>query len=104
VLAAVRKNMHERQYFVYILTNKDHRVLYTGFTGNLPKRIWEHKEKAVPGFTSNYNVNRLVYYEETNDVRSALEREKQIKGWRRAKKIVLIKAMNPSWRDLSNDF
>jgi putative endonuclease len=104
VLAAVRKNMYERQYFVYILTNKDHRVLYTGFTGNLAKRIWEHKEKVVPGFTSNYNVNLLVYYEETNDARSALEREKQIKGWRRAKKIALIKAMNPLWHDLSDDF
>lgn len=104
MLAAVRKNMPERQYYVYILTNKDHRVLYAGFTGNLTKRVWEHKEKAVPSFTSNYNVNRLVYYEETNDARSALEREKQIKGWRRAKKIALIKTINPTWRDLSDDF
>jgi putative endonuclease len=77
------------------------RTLYTGVTGNLERRVYEHKHKLVPGFTSKYNITRLAYYETTTDVRSALEREKQIKGWLRSKKIALIESVNPKWEDLS---
>jgi putative endonuclease len=72
------------------------RVIYTGVTNNLERRVDEHKNKLVEGFTSKYNVNRLVYFEETNDVNAALNREKQIKGWLRAKKITLIESVNPT--------
>jgi putative endonuclease len=75
-------------------------VIYVGVTNNLVRRIWEHKEKLVPGFTEKYNVNRLVYYETTSDVLAAISREKQIKGYRREKKIALIHAINPEWKDL----
>ena len=91
-----------RQYFVYILASKS-RVLYTGVTNNLARRVEQHQQKMVEGFSSRYNVTRLVYYESTNDVRSALEREKQIKSWRRSKKVDLIESMNPAWKDLSED-
>jgi putative endonuclease len=89
-----------KRYFVYIMTNKS-RTLYTGITSNLQKRIYQHKQKNIPGFTKRYNITKLVYYEEPNDVRSAIEREKQIKGWLRQKKIDLIESMNPEWKDLS---
>jgi putative endonuclease len=82
------------------MTNKS-RTLYTGITSNLQKRIYQHKQKNIPGFTKRYNITKLVYYEEPNDVRSAIEREKQIKGWLRQKKIDLIESMNPEWKDLS---
>ena len=91
-------------YYVYILTNKSNHVLYTGVTSNLQKRIYEHKAKLVDGFTKKYNVDKLVYFDSTTDVRSAIAREKQIKGWLRIKKIALIESMNPQWRDLSEDF
>ena len=76
-------------------------TLYTGMTSNLERRVYEHKQKLLDGFTRQYNVTRLVYFEETNDVQTALTREKEIKKWRRSKKLALIKARNPKWQDLS---
>ena len=93
----------KQQYFVYIITNKS-RTLYTGVTNNLERRVYEHKNKLVPGFTARYNINTLVYFEETPDVLSAIAREKQIKGWLRSKKISLIEAVNPQWIDLSAEW
>ena len=92
-----------RSYYVYIMTNKS-RTLYTGFTNNLERRLYEHKNKLVAGFTSKYNITKLVFYEETNDVHAAMAREKQIKGWLRSKKIALIESENPKWKDLSLDW
>ena len=89
-----------KQYYVYIMTNNSG-TLYTGVTDNLIRRVYEHKSKLVEGFTRKYNITRLLYYEITSDVRAALCREKQIKGWLRKKKIALIAATNPGWRDLS---
>ena len=89
------------QYYVYIMTNRS-QTLYTGVTNDLQHRVYEHKQKLVDGFTKKYNLTKLVYYESTDDVRSAIGREKQIKGWLRAKKIALIESMNPQWRDLSD--
>jgi putative endonuclease len=88
------------QYYVYIMTNNS-RTLYTGVTNNLERRVYEHKHKLVPGFTSKYNITQLVYYETTPDIYAAITREKQIKGWLRAKKIALIESANPHWADLS---
>lgn len=92
-----------KYYYVYIMTNKS-RTLYTGVTNNLERRVGEHKSKAIPGFTSKYNITKLVYYEEGSDINVAIAREKQIKGWLRAKKIALIESTNPEWRDLSEDW
>jgi len=92
-----------KQYYVYIITNTS-KTLYTGVTDNLERRVHEHKEKLIEGFTKRYNITKLVYYEETSDVQSAIKREKQIKGWLRRKKIALIEAMNPKWSDLSDDW
>lgn len=89
------------QYYVYILTNRS-RTLYAGVTNDLTRRVYEHKQKLLPGFTEKYNISRLVYFEETSDVRDAIAREKQIKGWTRAKKIALIESINPEWKDLSD--
>ena len=89
-----------RRYFVYILSNAS-RILYTGVTSDLPRRVWQHKQKQVPGFTAKYNVTQLVYFEETNDVHAAITREKEIKLLNRAKKVELIKSKNPTWQDLS---
>jgi putative endonuclease len=83
------------------MTNKPRGVLYTGVTNDINRRVYEHKQKTVPGFTSRYNITRLVYCESTTDVAAAIEREKQIKGWLRSKKIALIESMNPKWDDLS---
>jgi len=88
------------QYSVYILTNIGKNVLYVGVTNNLKRRAYEHKEKLIDGFTKKYNVNTLVYYEATDNVNSAIQREKQIKGGSRNKKIQLIESMNPLWEDL----
>ena len=93
----------EKIYYVYILTNKS-RTLYTGVTSNLERRIFEHKNKLMPGFTSKYNITKLVYFESTPDINAAIAREKQIKGWLRAKKIALIETVNPEWRDLSGEW
>ena len=89
-----------KYYYVYILTNKNNKVLYTGVTSNLLKRVDEHRRKVIKGFTSKYNVNKLVYYEETQDINGAILREKQIKGYVRSKKIKLIESRNPNWEDL----
>jgi len=92
-----------KRYFVYILTNKS-KTLYTGMTNNLERRVYEHKLKTIPGFTKKYNLSKLVYYEETQDVELAIAREKEIKGWLRKKKIGLVEAMNPEWQDLSAEW
>jgi len=91
-------------YHVYILSNKSNSVLYVGISGNLKNRVWQHKQKLVDGFTKKYNVTKLVYFESSTDVMSAIAREKQIKKWRREKKIRLIESMNPGWKDLFDDF
>ena len=90
-------------YYVYILANWNNKVLYTGVTGNLQRRIYEHKNKFADGFTNKYNVDKLVYYDSTDDVREAIKREKEIKGWKRIKKDDLVSEFNPEWRDLSED-
>ena len=94
--------MFNKTYYIYIMTNKGNKVLYTGVTNNLERRVYEHKNKLVKGFTSQYNICKLVYFEQTNNVYEAICREKQIKGWLRIKKIKLIEKDNPAWKDLSN--
>ena len=89
---------------VYIMTNKYNKVLYTGVTSNIFKRVNEHKEKLFGGFTSRYNVTKLVYYEEFETMPEAITREKQIKGGSRQKKIDLINSKNPKWKDLYDEF
>ncbi|NCA68100.1 MAG: GIY-YIG nuclease family protein [Clostridia bacterium] len=93
--------MSTNQYCVYILTNKNNTVLYIGVTSDITKRIYQHKNKMIDGFTKKYNVDKLVHFEISNDVNSAIEREKQLKKWRRDKKVALIEEDNPSWTDLS---
>ncbi|MEA5599398.1 GIY-YIG nuclease family protein [Rivularia sp. UHCC 0363] len=88
------------QYYIYIITNEYNTVLYTGVTNNLIRRVYEHKEKLIAGFTKKYNVNKLVYYEIFTDINSAITREKQIKAGSRQKKIDLVNSMNPQWCDL----
>ncbi len=92
--------MREHRYYVYIMTNKRNSVLYTGVTNNLQRRILEHKEGKGSVFTKKYNVDKLVYYEVSNDVHVAIAREKQIKAGSRQKKIELINRLNPEWKDL----
>ena len=93
-----------KTYAVYILTNYNETTFYVGVTGNLEKRIWEHKNKVSEGFSKKYNLNKLVYYELTENVDAALNREKQLKRWHRDWKINLIKQMNPEFNDLSEDW
>ncbi len=93
--------MNEKLYYVYILTNWNNKVMYVGITSNLIKRVYEHKNKLIDGFTKKYNVFKLVYFEAVKDVMSAITREKEIKGWRRNKKNQLVNKMNPEWHDLS---
>jgi len=88
------------KYYVYLLTNWNNTVMYVGMTNNLIRRIYEHKNKMVKGFTEKYNVNKLVYFEETQDVMAAIAREKEIKKWRREKKNQLVNRMNPTWKEL----
>ena len=91
-----------RRFFVYIMTNRPRsHVLYTGVTGNFQHRVFQHKNKLIAGFTSRYNLTRLVYYEDFVYPDAAINREKEIKAWRRSKKIQLIESMNPHWRDLA---
>jgi putative endonuclease len=90
----------EKRFYIYIMTDPKHNTLYNEVAGNLQARIYQHKEILTPGFTSRYNVNRLVYYEEQADAPSAIAREKQIKGGSRQDKINLINSMNPRWCDL----
>jgi putative endonuclease len=91
------------QYYVYIATNRSG-TLYTGVTNDIVRRMYEHKHKLIPGFTSKYNIDRLVYFKETTNVEAAILREKQIKGWLRVKKIALIESENPDWDDLSAEW
>ncbi len=90
------------EYYVYILTNRS-RVLYVGVTNNIYRRVYEHKSHKISGFTARNNVDQLVYFEVTNGIGSALNREKQIEAWRHEKKIRLIESQNPEWRDLASD-
>ena len=93
-----------RQYYVYIFTNKTNKVLYIGVTNDLERRIFEHKNKIVEGFTKKYNLNKLIYYEVTKDISSAIEREKQLKNWHRDWKINWVNSFNPMWKDLGTNF
>ncbi len=93
----------DKTYYVYIMASRSG-VLYTGVTSNLERRVYEHKHGIIVGFSKKYQTNALVYYEHTGDVESAIVREKQIKGWLRAKKEKLIQNMNPKWNDLSESF
>jgi putative endonuclease len=95
--------MDEKTYCVYLLASKSRR-LYIGVTNNLERRLYEHKTKQLDGFTRKYNIDRLVYFEQTTDVLSAIAREKQIKNWNRSKKISLIESANPAWEDLSAEW
>ena len=91
-------------YYVYMLTNWSDSLLYIGVTGNLPRRLYEHRNGLVDGFTKKYNVHKLVYFEQTSDVYSAISREKQLKNWSRQKKNALVSQMNPQWQDLSEQW
>jgi len=93
-----------KQYYVYILTNKSNKVIYIGVTNDLERRMFEHKNKLVEGFTKRYNLMKLVYYGVTEDVQSAIRIEKQLKNWHRDWKINLINQFNPEWNDLSEGF
>ena len=99
-------NIREKttMYYVYILTNSRKTVLYIGVTNNLERRLYEHKKGFLDGFSKKYNVNNLVYYETTQDVNSAISREKQLKSWSRSKKEALINSVNPLWNDLSAEW
>jgi putative endonuclease len=90
-----------RTYFVYLLTNKNKTVLYTGVTNSLEVRVWQHKHKTVPGFTKKYNCDQLVHFETYQRIEQAIAREKQLKGWTRAKKNALVAESNPEWKDLA---
>ncbi len=93
-----------KTYYIYLMTNWNHRVMYVGVTNDLVRRVYEHKNKLMEGFTSRYNINKLVYFENTGDIHTALAREKEIKRWRRDKKDALVQELNSDWRDLSEDF
>ena len=95
--------MRSKQYYVYIMANRYNNVLYTGVTNDLKRRVYEHKMHLVRGFTSRYNVEKLVYYEATDDIQAAILREKQIKGGSRQKKIDLIMSINPEWKDFFDE-
>ena len=95
--------MRQRLYFVYILASKSRRT-YIGVTNDLQRRVWQHRNKRISGFTAVYNMTSLVYFESTPDVRSAIAREKELKGWRREKKVALIERENLGWRDLAADW
>ena len=92
-----------REYYVYMMTNVG-RTLYTGITNDLVRRVAEHQQNAIPGFTSRYHIDRLVWYESTSDVASAIAREKQLKGWKQRRKVELVTSLNPIWSDLSAEW
>ena len=94
----------DHSYYVYLLASGNNRVLYTGVTNNLKRRLYEHKNGLVEGFTKKYRVHKLVYFEETNDVNTAIAREKEIKGWLREKKNSLVEKENSGWNDLSEEW
>ena len=98
------RNINEHQGFVYLMTNRRNNVIYAGVTSDLKKRVYEHKEKLVEGFTKKYRVEKLVYYEVFEDIETAILREKQTKAGSRRKKLELITSMNPSFRDLYDEF
>ncbi len=89
-----------REYFIYILTNKNNTTFYIGVTNNLERRLWEHRQKIIKGFTEKYNLHKLIYFETFSDVNEALSREKQLKNWHRSCKLNLIKSANPDLKDL----
>ena len=91
-----------KTFYVYLVTNRSRVVLYTGITNSLMRRVWQHQNGEIEGFTKTYSVNRLIYYERFNEPGDAIAREKEIKGWRRAKKNALVETMNPKWADLSS--
>ena len=91
-------------YYVYIVSNKKNGTLYIGVTNNLMRRIYEHKNGIIEGFTKKYNLNKLIYFDQTNDINSAILREKRLKKWNRTWKIQLIETLNPEWKDLSESF
>jgi len=93
-----------KNYYVYLLTNWNNKVIYVGVANDLNRRIYEHKNKLISGFTKKYNLNKLVYFEETCDINAAINREKEIKKWRREKKDILVNQINPNWQDLSDGF
>jgi putative endonuclease len=95
--------MHDGSYFTYIMSSRSH-TLYIGVTGDLHKRVFQHKWKEHDGFTTRYNCDCLVWFERHQDVNKAIAREKELKGWRRSKKIALIESVNPTWADLSRDW
>ena len=89
-----------KQSFLYIMSNKKKGTIYVGVTGNLSARVWEHKNNVIEGFTKKYNLHKLVYFEQCEDIRVAIQREKQIKKWKRGWKLELIEKLNPNWKDL----
>jgi putative endonuclease len=97
----VNEKVDMKKYFVYILTNFNNKVLYVGVTNDLERRVFEHREKLIKGFTEKYNLKKLVYYEEFSSPEDAISAEKKLKGWLRKKKIALIESKNPDWNDLS---
>ena len=90
-----------KDYYVYVLTNENNNVMYIGITNDLKRRVYEHKSNTIEGFTKKYHVHKLVYYEITTDVNSAIAREKQLKKWKRAKKNALVETLNPKWKELT---
>ncbi len=90
-----------KDYYVYVLTNDNNNVMYIGITNDLKRRVYEHKSNTIEGFTKKYHVHKLVYYEITTDVNSAIAREKQLKKWKRAKKNALVETLNPKWKELT---
>ena len=93
-----------KTYYVYLITNWNNKVLYIGVTNNLERRLYEHKNKLIKGFTEQYNINKLVYFEQSNSIESAITREKEIKKWRREKKNALVESTNDKWKDLSEQW
>ena len=93
-----------KTYYIYLITNWNNKVLYIGVTNNLERRIYQHKNKLIKGFTEKYNINKLVYFEQSSDINSAITREKEIKKWRREKKNSLIESTNKKWQDLSKNW
>ena len=95
--------LKNHNYYIYIISNWNNKVIYTGMTNDLETRIYEHKNKIFEGFSKKYNLDKLVFYEYTNDVNAAIAREKEIKKWRREKKNKLIESVNPEWKDLAEE-